>query len=68
MRKRRNEERKRKDKSRRGARIPEQTQPGGPSTIVEPPGGFAVPVTEKEKQHDGWSEIRPRDPRETTLF
>jgi hypothetical protein len=56
---------------KRGARIPEDSQPGGPGRAdeadeVSPPGGYAVPVTKKEKVHDGWTEIRPRRPGEDT--
>lgn len=56
---------------KRGARIPEGPQPGGPERPdeagdVSPPGGYAVPVTKKEKRHDGWAEIRPRRPGEDT--
>ena len=55
------------------ARIPEKPQPGGPErphevSSVRPSEGndFAVPVTNKERRHDGWSEIRPRRPGEDT--
>lgn len=54
------------------ARIPEGPQPGGPerpdeADRVRPPADdYAVPVTTKERRHDGWSEIRPRRPGEDT--
>lgn len=55
-------------------RIPEDAQPGGPGRAdeaekVTPPRreeGFGVPVTDKEKLHDGYSDIRPRRPGEDT--
>ncbi len=58
-------------KRRSGARIPEEPQPGGPGRAdeaekVSPPDDYAVPITKKEKLHDGWSEIRPRRPGEDT--
>lgn len=66
---------RKRDGDRRGqsdARIPEPPQPGGPerpdeADHVKPPKNeFAVPVTNKERRHDGWSEIRPRRPGEDT--
>lgn len=58
-------------RKRRGASIPEGPQPGGPGRAdeaedVSPSEGYAVPVTKKERRHDGWSEIRPRRPGEDT--
>ena len=60
----------REDK-RSGPRIPERSQPGGPGRAgekdaVSPPKDYAVPTSPKEKQHDGWGEIRPRRPGEDT--
>ncbi len=57
------------------ARIPEGPQPGGPerpdeAPEVRPPAegeeGYAVPVSRKEKLHDGYTGIRPRRPGEDT--
>ncbi len=64
-----------KDESKerdRGARAPENPPPGPPRPDEARPGGdeasgdFAVPVTRKERRHDGWGPIRPRRPGEDT--
>lgn len=50
------------------ARAPEPPRPSGPERAAEPgpDDEYAVPVTNKERRHDGWSEIRPRRPGEDT--
>lgn len=39
---------------------------GSGSPRVGPADDYAVPVSSKERRHDGWSEIRPRRPGEDT--
>ncbi len=55
----------------REARAPEAASEPGAAACEEPhgagpPDDYAVPVTCKERRHDGWSEIRPRRPGEDT--
>lgn len=55
--------------SEQGAAVPEPCAPGAPdagSPRIEPADDYAVPVSSKERRHDGWSEIRPRRPGEDT--